>query len=83
MLKALPQSLVAGLAETDIGFDCTEGEFRKWLDERVKSLRLLLSGFYDSGSAATAVAHLVGMNINLCALLLGVSKQRMNKALSR
>jgi hypothetical protein len=82
LLKALPKKSVAALSATEIGFECDETEFRSWLERQVGCLRLLLDGFYDAEIFGEVVAHLIGMDISLCALLLGVSKQRMNPSLS-
>lgn len=81
LLDALPQEVAPLLSDTEIGFACSESEFRGWLEQRVESFRILMEGFYGSERFSEMIACLIGLNVSLCSMLQGVIKQRMNQAL--
>jgi hypothetical protein len=81
MLSSLPKCITDDSADVQIGFSCDESEFLDWLDKRVDCMSLLLDKFYESDTIDNAIGRLIGIDICLSTLLLGVSKQRFNSKL--
>lgn len=78
MMDSLPRNCVDALSLKGVRFGSGEPEFLNWLETQIKCLHDLLDGFYDSDNIAKSIGHLIGIDISLTALLLGISKQRLN-----
>jgi hypothetical protein len=82
-LDALSPTIIERLSKTETQFNCSEGDLRDWLRKQTRTLQLLLDNFCDSQNFNVVVSHLIGIDVVLCALLLGVSKQRLNHNICR
>jgi len=78
MAAALPDCLKECSEKTQVGLDCEEVEFQKWLEMQIACLRSILDDFYRANDFNAAVGCLIGLDVCLCAVLTGVSKQRFN-----
>ena len=81
MLSSLPECVTDDSANEQIGFNCGEKEFLDWLAGQVRCMGLVLDQFYESKTFDDAIGRLIGIDICLSVLLLGISKQRFNSKL--
>ncbi|MES1195946.1 MAG: hypothetical protein ABUL58_03285, partial [Steroidobacter sp.] len=83
MKATLTAEHLAEMEQSSPSLSSDPEELLSWLNKKSALLHDLQKRFYDAKTIDEAIGHFIAMDIVLSALLLGISKQRLNPKISR